>query len=229
MSGTNKLNVNPDLDGQDRAKLTSLLDEYADLFAWSLSQVGRTTVGECELELLDRTPVHRPPYRVSHTEKEEIGRQVAEMLQHGVIKRCKSPYSSPVVLVRKKTGGWRFAVDYRGVNKVIKMDSYPLPVIDDVLSYLNGATFFTSLDLFSGFWQIPMAENSKDVTAFITPEGLFSFEVLPFGLGVSPRVFQRSMDRVLAGLKWSSCLVYLDDILVMGGTFDVHLARLREV
>lgn len=146
-----------------------------------------------------------------------------------VIQPSKSPWASPVVLVRKKDNTLRFCVDYRKLNSVTKRDVYPLPRIDDTLDRLRNAKFFSSLDLKSGYWQIEVDERDREKTAFVTPDGLYEFKVLPFGLCSAPATFQRMMDTVLAGLKWQTCLVYLDDVVVFSATFEEHLTRLKGV
>jgi hypothetical protein len=225
--GETKLNLNPDLTMEQRDKLIRLLTEYADRFAWDRSQIGKTNVCELEIPLLDSTPVHQPPYRVSHREREIIRSQVDQMLQKNVIRPSRSQYASPVVLVKKKEGEWRFCVDYRKLNEKVVSNQYPLPLIDDILTYLNGCKWFCTLDMNSGYWQIPVREEDKHKTAFITPDGLWEFQVTPFGLKTSPAVFQRCMDQILAGLKWGSCLVYLDDVLIMAADYEEMLQRLR--
>ncbi|KAL5471331.1 hypothetical protein EMCRGX_G029435 [Ephydatia muelleri] len=140
-----------------------------------------------------------------------------------------SVLSSPVVLVKKKDESVRFCVDYRKVNSVTRKDAYPLPRVDDTLDTLAGSRLFTTLDLASGYWQVEVAEEDQPKTAFTTPEGLFQFRVMPFGLCNAPATFQRLMDRVLGGLKWSSCLVYLDDIIIVGTSFSEHLRNLAGV
>ena len=143
-------------------------------------------------------------------------RLIQEMLDQGAIQHSESPWSSPVVLAKKKDGSTRFCIDYRKVNEVTRKDAYPLPRVDDTLDTLVGSKYFSTLDLASGYWQVEVAENDQPKTAFTTPEGLFQFRVMPFGLCNAPATFQRLMDRVLSGLKWSTCLVYFDDIMVVG-------------
>lgn len=146
-----------------------------------------------------------------------------------VVQPSTSPCASPVVLVRKKDGSNRFCVDYRKVNSVTRKDAYPLPRIDETLDTLAGSKWFTTLDLISGYWQVEMSEKDKEKTAFCTPCGLFEFNAMPFGLCNTPATFQRLMELVLAGLQWKSCLVYLDDVIIVGKTFSEHLHNLRGV
>lgn len=226
-----KLNINPDLTKEQHSMLINLLREYNDRFAWNSKLMGKTTLCEHTIDTGNNPPVHQAPYRVSHAEREIIRQQVSEMLDNDVIRESRSAYASPVVLVRKKDDTWRFCVDYRALNATLTSgdENYPLPLIDDILSYLNGCQWFTGLDLFSGYWQIPIKESDKHKSAFITSEGLWEFNVLPFGMKTSPATFQRCMDQVLAGLKWGSCLCYLDDLIVMADEFQTHLERLRLV
>ena len=182
-----------------------------------------------ELESPYTKPVTSSPGRPSQEERNTISLQIAEMLNHGIIKESRSPWSSRIVLIRKKDGKLRFCLDYRRLNKLTKSDVYPLPRIDDSLAALQKGQFFTTLDLFAGYWQIPMDENSKELTSFISESGLYQFEVMPFGLKTAGATFQRFMDAVLAGLKWRSLLVYLDDIVIFSGTFEQHIKDVKEV
>ena len=151
---------------------------------------------------------------------------VTEMLTGGQIEPSDSPWSSPVILVTKKDGGTRFCVDYRRRNDVAVKDAYPLPRIDDTLDMLAGKQWFSTLDLASGSWQVSLSQEAMVKTAFATHYGLFQFRVMPFGLCNAPAMFERLMDRVLQGLRWSCCLVYLDDIISFGSTFKSTLANL---
>ncbi|VEN61760.1 unnamed protein product, partial [Callosobruchus maculatus] len=174
---------------------------------------------------LNREPQKR--LRVFITE--EADRIIKEMEEEGVIEQSASPWSSPVVLVKKKDGSTRLCVDYRQLNNVTKKDSYPLPRIDDTLDTLAGSKVFSTLDLKSGYWQVEMDPGDKENTAFTVGSGLWQFTVMPFGLCNAPATFERLMETVLKGLSWETCLVYLDDIIVVGKSFDDHFKNLEQI
>ena len=154
---------------------------------------------------------------------------VQEMLEQKVIEPSESPWASPIVLVQKKNGGVRFCVDYRKLNGLTKLDEFPLPRIDDTLDLLSGARYFITLDLASGYWQVAKEESSKEKTAFTMYSGLYQFKKMPFGLVNAPATFQRLMKVVLSGLARTVCLVYLDDILIIGKTLEEHNVNLGRV
>ncbi|KAK8761932.1 hypothetical protein V5799_026804 [Amblyomma americanum] len=164
-------------------------------------------------------PLRQSPYRVSPRERQAIRDQVEEILRDDVIQPSNNPWAAPVVLVRKKDGALRFCVDYRRLNNITKKDVYPLRRIDDTLDHLCNAKYFSSMDLNSSYLKIEVDEIDREKTAFITPDGLFEFKVMPFGLCSAPATFQRVMNTVLAGLKWQICLVYLDDVDVFAYNF----------
>ena len=151
------------------------------------------------------------------------------MVKKGIVEPSYSPWSSPIVLVKKKDGSTRFCVDFRQLNSVTCKDAQPIPRIDDTLDSLSGSCWFSTLDLASGYWQVEMKDSDKEKTAFRTPFGLFHFKVMPFGLCNAPATFQRLMELILKGLNWTSCLVYLDDIIIFSKSIDEHLQRLKEV
>ena len=140
-----------------------------------------------------------------------------------------SAWSAPTVLVTKKDGTTRFCVDYLRLNNNTKKDAFPLPLIDDSLNSLSGQSWFSTLDLASGYWQVRLSEDAKPKTAFATHSGLFQFAVMPFGLCNAPATFERLMSQVMRGLHWKRCLVYIDDILVFGNDFESALHSLELV
>ena len=213
----------------DKEKLYSLLLEFADVFSLSSKNLGHTKVLQHRIDTGSSQPVHIPPRRIPQARREELKEMLQDMLEKKAIEHSDSPWSSPIVLVKKKDGTTRFCVDYRKVNEVTRKDAYPLPRVDDTLDTLAGSKFFSTLDLTTGYWQVEVAPQDQQKTAFTTPEGLYQFKVMPFGLCNAPATFQRLMDRVLGGLKWSSCLVYFDDIIVVGHTFQDHLHNLSKV
>ena len=140
------------------------------------------------------------------------------MLHGGQIEPSDSLWPSPVVLVTKKDGTMRFCVDYSRLNALTTKDAYPVPRFDDSLRLLGNEQWFSTMDLASGYWQVAMSPEAKRKAAFVTNEGLFQFRVMPFGLCNAPATSERLMDRVLCGMRWSRCLVYLDDVLLFVGT-----------
>eukprot|EP00731_Ephydatia_muelleri_P021521 Em0014g112a len=221
--------VGDDVNKDEKEELFSLLLEFADVFSLSTKNLGHTKVLQHRIDTGNAQPVHLPPRRIPHARREELKEMLRDMLEKNAIEHSDSPWSSPIVLVKKKDGTTRFCVDYRKVNEVTRKDAYPLPRVDDTLDTLAGSKFFSTLDLTTGYWQVEVAPEDQPKTAFTTPEGLYQFKVMPFGLCNAPATFQRLMDRVLGGLKWSSCLVYFDDIIVVGRTFKDHLHHLSKV
>lgn len=174
-------------------------------------------------------PVHSYPYRRSPKETQIINEQVQEMLKNHVIRPSASPWASPVVIIKKKDGSPRFCVDYRRLNLITERDVYPLPRVDDIIDRLAGAQFFSTLDLKAGYWQLSSAEEDKKKTAFVTTEGLFEFNLLPFGLSNAPATLQRTINSILGSLRWDIALVYLDDIIVYSPSLRQHIEHLDRV
>ena len=213
-------------DGQ-RKEMRKLLDRFRDIFACSNNDLGCYPDVEHSIDTGDSPPVHQRPYRIPASQQAEVARQFEEMLGAGVVEPSESPWSSPIVLVAKKTGEVRICADLRKVNAVTKPSRFPLPRIEDILDSLAGARYFSSLDLQSGYWQIRVAEQDRPKTAVITPSGLFQFVRMPFGLSGAPSTFQMAMSRVLAGLTPDTALVYLDDIVIRSTDFEQHLKDLE--
>ncbi|KAG1925888.1 hypothetical protein F2P79_025232 [Pimephales promelas] len=151
------------------------------------------------------------------------------MLEGGIIRESSSPWAAPIVLVQKKTGAWRFCVDYRKLNSVTKKDAFPLPRIEDSLTSLTQAAWYSTLDLASGYWQVQVDDRDREKTAFTTPFGLFEWDRMPFSLCNAPATFQRLMQRCLGGQLVDSTLVYLDDVIVFSPDFHTHMHHLEGV
>jgi hypothetical protein len=220
--------ADPDLTEDQRRQLRELLCRNADLFCAKLTP-GQSLALPHEIDTQGHRPIKRHPYRSSMKEKGVLEEEVRKMLDAGVVRQSNSPWSFPVVLVIKKDGSRRFCVDYRDLNKITKRDAYPLPLVDELLDQVGDSVYRSSMDLIAGYWQIALKEEDKEKTAFSVGNGLYEFNVVPFGLTNAPSSFQRNMEALLAGLTWVCCLVYMDDIIVYSRSFEEHLQHLQAV
>lgn len=182
----------------------------------------------------DSESVYVKNYRLPESQKEEIKKQVGELLRNDLIEMSQSDYNSPLIIVPKKKGAdgirkWRMCVDYRLVNKKLLLDRFPLPRIDEILDSLGNATYFSIIDLQSGYHQIPLDKESRKYTAFSTDDGFYQFKVMPFGLATAPASFNRMMQLAFAGLKPAKTFIYMDDIIVISAGENDHLTNLKEV
>ena len=178
-----------------------LIAELHESFSLSMEDRGKTNLVQFEIDTGSASPRRQSPRRMQFLVRQEVTRQLQDMQAAGIIQPSKSPWASPIVLVQKKNGSHRFCVDYRESNYVTKKNTFPLPRIDDMLDQLGRAKYFSSLDLASGFWQIRVHPDSVEKTAFAVPQGLYEFNVMPFGLCNALSVFQRLMQQVLMGLN----------------------------
>ncbi|GBM73773.1 Retrovirus-related Pol polyprotein from transposon 297 [Araneus ventricosus] len=217
------------LNEEQRRAVRKSLKEFQNLFSTCDADVGRCNMTQYRINTGDHPSIKQYPRRLPLARKEEADHLVKEMVDNGIIEESSGPWASPIVLVKKKDGSTRFCVDYRKLNEITKKDSYPLPRIDDTLDALNGSQWFTTLDLKSGYWQVEIRPEDREKTAFTTGQGLWQFKVMPFGLCNTPATFERLMETVLRGLSSEACLVYLDDIIIVGRTFEEHLNNLRKV
>lgn len=221
--------VNPTLSKIQRRDLLNLLNTYRDCFATNLAEVGKTDVTKMTITLSDDKPITYRPYRMAYPEREKVRAIVEDLVSNGIVQESQSPYASPILLVKKKNGEERLCVDYRALNRITIKDKYPLPRIDDLLDGLKGRKFYTSLDLASGYHQIPVDKDSISKTAFVTPDGHYEYTRMPFGLVNAPAVFQRSMNKILGALRFSTALAYLDDVLIPSGTIEEGMKQLETV
>jgi hypothetical protein len=214
--------------------LLPVIEEYLDLFCNEETGVlPSTTKGRHEIRTGDALSVKKNPYRVPYALRGEMKRQLDEMLDKGVITPCASPWAAPVILVPKKSPGgtpkYRFCMDFRGLNSVTMTPVYPIPDIKSNLSLMAGSKYFTLLDIKNEYWTIPIRDEDKDKTGFVTPFGSFRYERMAFGLSGAPSTFQRVMDAMLVGLRDVEVLVYLDDLLIFSETIEEHVRRMRLV
>ena len=219
----------PDVDPKHANAIHEILKEYPDLFASKNAELGQTGLIKHTIETQGNGPIRQRPYRTARHQKDEMERQIQEMLAADVIRPSVSPWAAPVVLVEKKSGEQRFCVDYRKLNGVTKKDSYPLPRIDDTLDMMHGKRFFTTLDLASGYWQIELEESAKEKTAFIVENNLYEFNRMSFGPCNAPATFQRLMNHILRTVLGKSALVYLDDVIIFSDSLTEHFQHIREV
>ena len=218
-----------DLDMDQRSKLERLVCSYANVFAVPDGQLGCTDRIRHTIDTGDARPIRQVPRWLAASQREIAEKEINKMLDQGTIEPSDSPWAAPIVLVAKKDGTTRFCVDYRKLNNVTRKDAFPLPRIDETLDTLSGTQWFSTLDMASGYYQIGMDDRDKCKTAFTTHMGLYQFRVMPFGLCGAPATFERVMELVLRGLRWERCLVYLDDVIVFGKTFEQALENLEEV
>ena len=203
------------LSSEEVVQLRDVLSEFADVFALDDSELGCVDTVKHSIDTCGHPPIKQQPYRSLAIYCERVSEMIDKMREQGVVQPSSSPWASPIVLVPKKDGSQRFCVDYRRLNAITRKDMYPLPQIEDILTALGEAQYFSSLDLASGYWQVPLDDDAREKSAFTTHRGLFEFTRMPFGLCNAPATFQRVMQRVLADLEWRSCFVFLDDILVV--------------
>lgn len=214
------------------ARLGKLLNEYSDVFVNpATGKLGRTSLMTYHIDLVEGAkPVKCKPYRTGPQQKEIIEKKMKELEEQGIITESNTPWNSPLLLVKKKDGSWRVVIDYRKCNLQLETHNVPLVRIDDSLMSLGKKNaFFSSIDLASGFWQIPLDEESQPITGFVTHNNTYSFTVLPMGLKSSPTVFSRFMTRLLKDFIGDFCQCFLDDVLIHSEDFDSHMVHLEKV
>ncbi|XP_063059157.1 retrovirus-related Pol polyprotein from transposon 412 [Engraulis encrasicolus] len=217
------------LSTDEQGEVRSLLHRFTHVFSAHDMDLGCTNLMTHDIPLLDTAPIRQRYRRIPPSEYEVVKDHINQLLEAQVIRDSSSPYASPIVLVKKKDGSLRMCVDYRQLNAKTRKDAFPLPRIEESLDALTGARWFSTLDLASGYNQVPVREEDRPKTAFCTPFGLFEWNRMPFGLCNAPSTFQRLMQRIFGDQQCQSLLLYLDDIVVFSSTVAQHVERLGAV
>ena len=220
-----------DLSEDQKHRLYQFLGNNRDIFAKDISELGVTNIHTHTINTGNAPPVSSAPYRQTPKMRAELERQLEDMKMHGIIEESNSVWHSPVVMVKKPNNEWRFCVDYRKLNAVTELMAFPIPHMTEVFDTLaeSKAEIFSTLDLRSGFWQVPLDKSSKEKSAFITHQGIFEFNRLSFGMVNAPMSFQALMTKVLKNLNFKIALVYIDDLIIFSRDFDQHLHHLNLV
>lgn len=206
------------LSAEQKYDIKELLCEFRDLCSDVPSQ---STVMEHDIVLIENTA----PYRMSPQKKDILREEVQFLLKHDLVEKSKSEWASPCILVPKADGSMQMCTDYRQVNARTRSDSFPLPRIDDIIDSVGNAMFLTKIDLLKGYYQVPLTDNAKSISAFVTSDGLYQYRVMPFGLRNAPCTFQRLITNVIDGLE--NVYGYLDDIITVSNDWQKHMLTLR--
>ncbi|CAM4869106.1 unnamed protein product [Rotaria socialis] len=215
-------------NSHEKKQLESLLIKYGQLFDTSKATTINSTVKHT-IEVKNTRPIVQRPYRKTATQEKIISEMCQQFYHDNIIRPSQSPWSSPVVLQKKKDGTWRFCIDYRRLNEVTEKDNYPLPRIQEIFDTLGGAEYFSKLDFHGGYHQVPIDERDKPKTAFVTRDKLWEYNVMPQGIKNGPPTFQRIVNKLLGKLQWSCALSYIDDIIIYSKSMNEHLYHLEQV
>ncbi|MCP4254324.1 MAG: DDE-type integrase/transposase/recombinase, partial [Candidatus Scalindua sp.] len=185
---------------------------------------GLTALAMHDVDVGDANPIKLSPYRVSPQRRSILQVELDYMLEHKLISRAMSQWSSPVTLVPKPGGKFRFCIDYRQVNRVTKTDTFPLPRIDDCIDQVGTSKYITKIDLMKGYWQVPLSPRAREISCFVANNQAFCCEVMPYGMKNAPATFQRLMNQLTHGIP--GCVVYIDDILLFSHAWEDHLQQI---
>ena len=217
------------LDKEQRVRLAGILCRYKDTFVKTSKELGLSNIGQHVINTGDHEPIKERYRRVPLHKKELIEERIKEMLEVGIIRPSESPWSACPVLVTKQDGSVRWCVDWRRLNEITIKDSFPMPRVDECIDALEGAQWFSCIDLQHGYWQIPLRQQDWEKTAFSTHMGLFEFTRTPMGVSNAPATFQRIMEMALNGMDMRLAIIYIDDVVIPGRDFDSAANSLERV
>ena len=220
----NDVKVNYELTDVQKSDISNVLHEFSNIFT---DCPLKTECIEHVIELTSENPVHLKPYPLPFSSEKIVNEEVDSMLKAGVISESVSPYSSPIVLVKKKDNKTRFCIDFRKINSLTISDATPIPDQERIFTKLSKAKFFTKLDLTKGYWQVPIAEDSRKYTAFQAGSKLYEFNTMAFGLKNAPATFNRMMAKLLG--HRDDVVYFFDDVLIFSDTWAEHIKSIREI
>ena len=212
------------LNFSEKKMIENLIAKYSPLFKDIPS---RTNLIEHDVILEDSTPIKQHPYRINPRHLALVRKEIAYMLENDMIELSNSNWASPIVLVAKADNTVRLCTDFRKVNAVTKTDPYPIPRVDDLIDKIGNAEYVTKIDLLTGYWQVPLTKRAQEISSFITPDGLYKYKVMPFGMRNSPSTFQRLMNHIIRDIP--NCQAYLDDIVIYSNTFQDHINLIEQL
>ncbi len=215
-------------DLNQRQKVQHILWRHGKLFDLRQPSIIKQIVRHA-IETGTHPPVYTSPYRVSYKDEQIQREEIDKLLQQGIIEESMSPWSSPIVLVRKKNGSVRFCVDFRKLNNITTKDAFPIPRIDDIFDHLSQAEYYSTIDFKSGYFQVGLDPKDRPKTAFSTRDQHYQFTVLPQGVTNGPPAFQRIVGQILGPTRWQHSLAYLDDVIIYSPTFNQHLIHLDDI
>ena len=210
------------LPSVQRKELAEVITQYREVFP---DVPSKTNLIEHDVDVGDSAPIKQHPYRVSPMKKELLDKEVQYMLKNDIIEESQSNWSSPCILVPKHDGGFRFCTDFRKVNDKTKSDSFPIPRIADCIDQIGNAEFVSTFDMLKGYWQVPLTQRAREISAFVTPSGLYQYKVMPFGMKNAPATFQRMVNKLVRDID--GCEGYIDDVVIFSDNWSDHIHQIK--
>ena len=210
------------LPSVQRKELAEVITQYREVFP---DVPSKTNLLEHDVDVGDSAPIKQHPYRVSPMKKELLDKEVQYMLKNDIIEESQSNWSSPCILVPKHDGGFRFCTDFRKINDKTKSDSFPIPRIADCIDQIGNAKFVSTFDMLKGYWQVPLTQRAREISAFVTPSGLYQYKVMPFGMKNAPATFQRMVNKLVRDID--GCEGYIDDVVIFSDNWSDHIRQIE--